>query len=145
MKKVLIISLLLAVMSCATKIESIKNSPEKYVGEVVPVKGRVSKVVSIPFTDYSFFELTDNSDNIIIFTLKDKKKGEVVKIRAEVIGYDSTNQVKSTEFIVERVREFFNTTLKSSDDNFDKSAEKVGNFISKTLNSMKATYFLIEL
>lgn len=144
MKKVLLVLTVLFAFSCTTTIGALKQSPEKYVGEVVAVKGEVTKVVSIPFSDYSFFELADKTDNIVVFTLNERNKGEMLTIKAEVIGYDSSDQEKSTKLIVDKVETFFLNNIKADEDKVKKNAETVGKFISSILKKMKATYFLIE-
>ncbi|MBN2617043.1 MAG: hypothetical protein JXR64_01885 [Spirochaetales bacterium] len=145
MKKIIMFVLsLILLMSCATKISDLKSNPEKYVGEIVKVRGNVNKLVKIPFTDYSFLEIGDDTDNILVFTLKEHEKNEVITMSVKVVGFDSSNPEKSTKSVIDSIEKFILDNIKIDESKVKKTAEVVGSTISKALNASNATYFLIE-
>lgn len=145
MKRLLIVAIVSVMFfSCATKISNIKNSPEKFAGQTVNVKGEVTKLIKIPFTDYSFFEISDKSDNLTVFSLNDHIKGDVITFRAKVVGFDSTDQNESTIKVIAAVEDFILKNIKIEKSKVNKTAEAIGNALSKALNASSATYFLIE-
>lgn len=144
MKKLAIILLAFTLFSCVTKIESLKSNPTKYVGEVVSLKGTVSKYIKIPLTDYAFFELKDTTGNIIVFSMSKYNKNQNVTLKAKVVGYDSTNQEKSSKVVIEAVEDFLIDNTKMESKKIKDSSKKIGGVLSKALNGMNATYFLIE-
>lgn len=142
-KLISIIVLFFLITSCATKIADLKSNPTKYANTTVSVNGEITKLIKIPFTDYRFYEIEDKTDNIIVFSINDRKKGDIVTIKAEVIVYDSTNHKKSTKNIMESLSNFL------SDNNLkSENSEKVISSITKVavdlLAKFEATYFLIE-
>lgn len=144
MKKILLLLLSIILFSCSTKIADLRTNPEKYAGEIVTVMGEVTKLIKIPFTDYSFFEISDKSDNIIVFTLVEHKIKDVVKFKAKVLGYDSTNQEASTLSIIESVEGFILNNIKIDESKVKKSAELIGKTLIKALNTSSGTYLLME-
>lgn len=144
-KAIYLLFIILLLSSClTTKIEDIKADPLSYIDKDVKVKGRVEKLVNIPFTDYSFLELKDESDNIVVFTLNDHVKGEEVVIKARVVAYSSENHKKSTEAVITSISNFFVENNIFTAEDVEKPASTIGKFISSILKKMEAAYFLIE-
>ncbi|QEN03258.1 hypothetical protein EW093_00570 [Thiospirochaeta perfilievii] len=144
MKKIITIILMVSLFSCTTNIESLKSNPSKYVGEVVTVRGEVSKLVKIPFTDYTFFEIVDKSDNILVFTLKPHTKGDLVTIKTKVIGFDAQNSQESTQVLITNIENFLLNNIKLDEEKLKKNAKSIGETLSKALSAIDATYFLLE-
>ncbi len=144
MKKLLLILLSVTLFSCVTTIGNLKKDPAKYVGQLVTVKGEVTKLIKIPFTDYSFFEIKDKTDNIIVFTLAEHNKGDYITIKSKVVGFDSSDEKKSTMLIIENIEEFLIKNIKLDEAKLKKTAKNIGETLSKVLNGMDATYFLLE-
>ncbi|OQY38559.1 MAG: hypothetical protein B6229_05680 [Spirochaetaceae bacterium 4572_7] len=145
MKKIVIVVLLITLtMSCVTKISNLKSNPGKYAGNSVKISGVVTKLVKVPFTEYTFLELTDKSDNILIFSLNEHKKGQNTTISAKVIGYSSEDQQQSTLLVIGSIEQFLLDSGIFNEENVTKPAKKIGETISKALAAMDATYFLIE-
>lgn len=144
MKKIIVILLSFTLFSCVTTIESLKQNPGKYAGQVVSVKGEITKLVKIPFTDYSFFEIKDKTDNIIVFTTAKHKKGDLVTIKSKVVGFDSSDQKKSTIVIIENIEELLINNIKLDEKKLKKTAKNIGETLTKALASLDATYLLLE-
>lgn len=145
MKKLIIILFAAGLfVSCATKIGDLKTNPEKYIGQTVIVRGEVTKLVKIPFTEYSFFEISDKSDNIIVFTLTDHTKGDLITFKAKVVGYDSTNAEASTLTVIDAVEEFILNSIKIDESKVKKTSEVIGRTLTKALELSSGTYLLLE-
>lgn len=146
MKSILLyIALFLLLTSCVTKIESIKDNPKDYLDQVVTVSGDVTKRVKIPFTNFSFIELKDSSDNILVFTLSNYSKGSNITLKTEVVAFDSESSEKSTKEVISHIENFLIDNNLFSKKDVKKQAKNIGNFICKSLNVLEATYFLIEV
>lgn len=146
MKKIVLsLITILTLSSCVTKIGDLKANPKEYAGQVVTVSGEVTKVVKIPFTDYSFIELRDSSDDILVFTLSDYRKKDIITTRTEVVSYDSSRGEESTLKVIKALEGFFIENNIFDKDSVKKPAKTIGKFISKSLNALEATYFLIEV
>lgn len=144
MKKILLILISITMFSCVTTIGNLKKDPGKYVGQIVTVKGEVTKLIRIPFTDYLFFEIKDQTDNIIVFTLAEHNKGDYITIKSKVVGFDSSDEKKSTKVIIENIEKFLINNIKLDEVKLKKTAKTIGGTLSKVLSGMDATYLLLE-
>lgn len=144
MKKIIVILAIFTIItSCVTKISDLKSNPIEYNNKIVLVEGKITKLIKIPFTDYKVFELQDSSDNIVVFSIEDRKKSDEVKIKAKVIVYDSANHKKSTKDIVNSIKDYLKEKGYQS-KKIDNTATSITNTITALLSKMEATYFLIE-
>lgn len=144
MKKIGLIIFLLGLFSCTTSIDSLKRNPEKYSGQIVSVKGSVSKRVDIPFTDYAFFELEDKTGNILVFTLTPHKNGDIVKFRGEVVAFDSTENLETAVDFIQSIEGFISENIKLDEDKLHKTSESIAKSLIKILKSLNVTYMLME-
>lgn len=135
--------LLFLASSCVTKIGDLKSNPVKYANKTVSVNGEITKLFKIPFTDYRFYEIKDRTDNIIVFSLNDRRKGDILTIKAKVVVYDSSNKKQSTENVMESISKFLSNNGMES-DNSSKIIKAVTNVAIDILTKMEKTYFLIE-
>lgn len=56
--------LLIFSSGCSEKIGDIREAPEQFQGKTVRIKGTVTEVVEIPFTDKGVFQVSDGSGKI---------------------------------------------------------------------------------
>lgn len=142
-KFLIVLAFLIVASSCVTKIADLKSNPLKYANTTVSVNGEITKLIKIPFTDYRFYEIKDNTDNIIVFSLNDRNKGDIITIKAEVIVYDSSNHKQSTEKIMESISNFLvDNGIESKSS--DKIISTLTNGAIELLSNIEKTYFLIE-
>ncbi len=144
MKKIFILFVGITMMSCVTKIGDLKLNPRKYAGQTVSVRGTISKIVTIPFTDYTIFEIRDKSDKIVVFSIQNHNKNDSLTIEAKVVAFDNNNLKQSTLETITAIEEFLIEKNLFSKEDVKKPAELIGNTISKALSILEATYFLME-
>ncbi len=144
MKKFFLFFLCITLFSCTTTIINLKDNPQSYIGKSVKINGEITKIIKIPFTDYSLFEFKDKTGNILVFSLKDHVKGENLTITTKVIVYDSSEQEKSTKIIIDNIENFILETLKIDESKVKKISDLIAKAAVKILDSMNASYFLIE-
>lgn len=136
--------IILLLISCTTKIEDLKNNPVYYAGKEVNVSGKITKIVNIPLTNYSFFELKDISDNIIVLTTRDYNLKEEVNINANVVALDTSNNENNSLNVIRSIEKMLIREYNVDEKGVKLTAEAISYYLTGILDALEATYFLLE-
>ncbi len=128
---------------CATSIEGIKSSPEKYAGADVVINTTVELEVPLPFMDYSLYRVSDATGEMFLFTTKKYMIGEKFFSKVHVIGINEKNSKNAVEQIAQDTAAFLVDNKITDESKARNLAAKLVRLIS-TLGSMaEGSYFLI--
>lgn len=143
-KYLLLITLFISLLSCTTKIEYINKNPVYYSGKVVKLTGTVTKIIPIPLTEYSFIELKDSTDDIVVLTIHEYKKNDNVKLRAGVVALDTSKGENYSLNIIKSIEKILVNKYNVDKKGVRLTAETISYYLINIMDAFEATYFLIE-
>lgn len=145
MKNYLILTLfLLSFLSCTTTIKNINDDPVYYSGKEVIVTGKVSKIVNVPLTNYSFIELTDLTDDIVVLTTKEYDRNDSVKLNAGVVALNTENSENYSLNIIKNIEKILVNKYNVDKKGVELTADTISYYLINIMDALEATYFLIE-
>lgn len=147
MKKISIITitaLILLLSGCVTSLKDVKDDTQTYAGKTIQIKGDITKVQKIPFTDFSVLLFKDGDVSTVIFTPEIRKitsgvnmKGKVIAIREDIVNDSSSTAVESlSSFLVDH-----DFAERERAEKISSAAMKIVRTLSKGIGSF---FFIIE-
>ena len=144
-KFIIFSSLLIFLISCSSSISSLRENPSDYNGKVVTINGDVTETFSIALTGTMIYLLYDKTGTIPVFTIKKRKIGDSVNIKAKVFAIVTKGAVNNVDNVIERIIQY----LKDNDIIHGRLVDLTGKGIAKLMKIILAksegSYLLVEL
>lgn len=137
--------LFMILTGCTTTLSSISENPQKFAGKTVSVKGTVSSIVKVPFTETSVMILEDEGLQAAVFSTNEYDRDEEVLLKVEVVSFpkdDFTGKSADTALQVADFLEKNNISTADQADRFAGSVLKIANGLGSKLGQL---FFLLEI
>lgn len=145
LKIVTICASILLLLSCVTTLKQVKEDPQNYVGEVIQIRGDITKVQKIPLTDFSLLIFKDTEDiRAVVFTTKERREGHGISIKGKVLAIEEATVNDTSTVAVNGLTDFLiehNFADRDKSKNISSTAIKIVRALSKGMGSF---FFIIE-
>ncbi len=135
---------IITAIACTTSLETIKNRPDHYVGQVVRIQGSLTHKLPIPFTDIGVYILDDTTASMVIIAPTEYNSGQTIHTQAQVIGISEDDAVKTAQKSVGQIADALVSREVVDSANAMKVARVVVTAVSKISGPISGSYLLLD-
>lgn len=128
----------------ATRIATIQDDPNAFVGQTVRIRGEVTQRRAIPLTDYEIQAFYDGSGTLLVLSDVSRNVADRARPRVRVIGVATDDASAAAPDFVAGIADFLVERNVVRRDRADRAAERLAVGVQTVLTLFDATWFAIE-
>lgn len=129
---------------CTTNINTLRNDPYTYKGQVVSLQGEVQSLVKIPLTSFYLYVLEDETGKIPVISKTEHKEGRKVRANYHVVAVLAEEAAEQGGQGVEQLKIYLEEKDWLQGKAVDITAQVLIKGIAALGSITTGTYFLIE-
>ena len=130
--------------SCVTTISAIKENPQKFAGKTLDIKGTVTNVINVPFTEFQVFLFADDNSKTAVFSISNHKKEETFILSGLVVTFPENATNDTADAAAKSLSDYIIKMDLAKPDKVKKIAGIILGVIRTISKGLGGEFFIIE-